>query len=34
VHLTDFVVDAGVKQDALGGRRLAGVDVRRDADVG
>ena len=26
-------VDAGVEQDALGGRGLAGVDVRTDADV-
>ena len=28
VHLADLVVDAGVVQDALGRRRLAGVDVR------
>src|SRR5205807_7078392 len=33
VHLADLVVYAGVEQDALGGRGLAGVDVRRDADV-
>ncbi len=33
VHLTDLVGLAGVVQDALGGRRLAGVDVRHDADV-
>ena len=33
VHFADLVVDAGVEQDALGGRGLAGVDVRRDTDV-
>ena len=33
VHLADLVVDAGVEKDALGSRRLTGVDVRRDADV-
>jgi hypothetical protein len=33
VDLTDLVGDAGVEQDALGGRGLAGVDVRHDADV-
>jgi ribonuclease PH len=33
MHFTDLVVDAGVEQDALGGRGLAGVDVRRDTDV-
>jgi hypothetical protein len=33
VDLTDLVVHAGVKQDALGGRRLAGIDVGHDADV-
>jgi len=33
VHLADLVRDAGVEQDALGGRGLAGVNVRRDADV-
>jgi hypothetical protein len=27
------VVHAGVEKDALGRRRLPGVDVRRDADV-
>jgi hypothetical protein len=27
------VRDAGVEQDALGGRGLAGIDVRTDADV-
>jgi hypothetical protein len=33
MHLTDLVVDAGVEQDALGRRRLAGVDVRADTDI-
>jgi len=33
VRLTDLVVDTGVEQDALGGRGLAGIDVRHDADV-
>ena len=33
VRLTDLVVDARVEQDALGRRRLAGIDVRHDADV-
>lgn len=33
VRLTDLVVDAGVVQDALGRRGLAGIDVRHDADV-
>ena len=33
VHLADLVGPAGVVQDALGGRRLAGIDVRHDADV-
>jgi hypothetical protein len=33
VHFTDLVVHTGVEQDALGRRGLAGVDVRRDADV-
>ena len=33
VDLTDLVVDTGVEEDALGGRRLAGIDVRHDADV-
>ena len=31
--LTDLIVHAGVKQDALGGRSLARVDVGHDADV-
>ena len=33
VDLTDLVGDAGVEQDPLGRRRLAGIDVRHDADV-
>src|SRR5262245_1496782 len=33
VDFTDLVVDTGVEQDALGRRRLTGVDVRHDADV-
>ena len=33
VHLTDLVDHAGVKKDALGQRRLAGVNVRGDSDV-
>ena len=33
VRLTDLVVGARVVQDALGRRRLAGIDVRHDADV-
>jgi hypothetical protein len=33
VDLTDLVVDAGVVEDALGARGLAGIDVRHDADV-
>jgi hypothetical protein len=33
VGVADLVVDAGVEQDALGRRGLAGVDVRHDADV-
>src|SRR6185295_9278684 len=33
VHFTDLVVHTGVVKDALGRRGLAGVDVRRDADV-
>src|ERR1035437_2478554 len=33
VHVADFVDEAGVKEDALGRRRLARVNVRRDADV-
>ncbi len=33
VHLADLVGDAGVEQDALGRRGLAGIDVRHDAEV-
>jgi len=33
VHLTDLVGHAGVIQDALGGRRLPGIDVGHDADI-
>ena len=33
VHLAHLMDHAGVKQDALGDRRLAGVDMRRDPDV-
>src|SRR5205085_12372975 len=33
VHLADLVVHAGVIEDALGRRRLAGVDVSRDTDI-
>ena len=33
VNLAELVVDAGVVQDALGGRRLTRIDVRHDADI-
>jgi hypothetical protein len=33
MHLTDLVGDAGIEQDALGRRRLPGIDVGHDADV-
>ena len=33
VHLADTVRDARIEEDALGRRRLAGVDVRHDPDV-
>ena len=33
VHFADLVDHAGVKKNALGQRRLAGIDVRGDADV-
>jgi hypothetical protein len=33
MDLTDLVVDAGVKQDALGRRGFARVDMRHDPDV-
>jgi len=33
VHLADTVRDARIEEDALGRRRLAGVNVRHDPDV-
>ena len=33
VHLAHFVALAGVIEDAFGRRRLAGIDVRHDAEV-
>ena len=33
MHVAHLVDHAGVKQNALGDRRLAGIDVRGDADV-
>ena len=33
MHLADLVGHAGIEQDALGGRGLAGVDMRADADI-
>src|SRR5262249_37220012 len=33
VDLADLVVDPGVEQDPLGGRRLTGIDVSHDADI-
>src|SRR5204863_9278876 len=33
VHFADLVCDPGIEQDPLGGRGLAGLDVRHDADV-
>jgi hypothetical protein len=33
MNLTDLVVDTGVKQDALGRRGFARVDMRHDPDV-
>ncbi len=33
VHLADFVREARVKQDALGGRGFAGINMRRNPDV-
>src|SRR6266478_4071624 len=33
VDLTDFVALAGVIENALGGSRLTGIDVRHDADI-
>jgi hypothetical protein len=33
VHFADLVALAGVEKDALGRRRLAGIDVGHDAEV-
>jgi hypothetical protein len=33
MYLTNFMVDSGIKQDALRGRGLASVDVGADANV-
>jgi hypothetical protein len=33
VHLTDLVVDAGVKEDALGRRGLARINVGHNPDI-
>ncbi|MNU09383.1 hypothetical protein D3C72_2559120 [compost metagenome] len=33
MDFADLVGDAGVEEDALGGRRLAGVDMGADADI-
>src|SRR6185295_20157763 len=33
VHLAHLVRNAGVEKDAFGGRGLAGINVRTDADV-
>jgi hypothetical protein len=33
MHLTDLVRNSGVEQDPFGRGRLAGIDVRHDADV-
>jgi hypothetical protein len=33
VHLADAMGDARIEQNALGRRRLSGVDVRHDSDV-
>ena len=33
VNFTDLVRDTGVKEHALGRRRLTGIDMRHDADV-
>jgi hypothetical protein len=33
MNLADLVIHAGVEKDALGGGGLAGVDVRRNADI-
>ena len=33
MDFTDLVIDTGVEKDALGGRGLASIDVRHDANV-
>jgi hypothetical protein len=33
VNFTDAMQAAGIEQNALGRRRLAGIDVRHDADI-
>jgi hypothetical protein len=33
VHFSDTVRDARIEENALGGSRLSGVDVRHDSDV-
>src|SRR5206468_11291591 len=33
VHLADLVLLAGIVKNALGRRRLTGIDVRHDADI-
>ena len=33
IHIANFVDQTGIKEDALRGRRFAGIDVRRDPDV-
>jgi hypothetical protein len=33
MHFANAVQAAGIEQNALGRRRLAGIDVRHDADV-
>jgi hypothetical protein len=33
MYLTNFMVDSGIKQDALGSRGFAGVDVSANANV-
>jgi hypothetical protein len=33
VHLADTVIHTRIEENALGRRRLAGVDVSHDADV-
>jgi hypothetical protein len=33
VHVTDFVVNPGVQQNAFGGGGFAGIDVRGNSNV-